>query len=195
MAMNLTSSDPNQELIGRLQQDCDRLADLMKSVLAFARPIEPNKMEPLDLGMLVKRLRDRWRPHMTRVKVDCPEPDVMPNSQKILGDVRGIEQVLTNLVSNAIQAMSDTGGTLLLKVRPSYEDPNQMEILVSDSGPGIPDEIREHIFEPFFTTKRGGTGLGLAITKQIVTAHKGTITVTSVPGGTAFQVRFPCLHT
>jgi signal transduction histidine kinase len=90
--------------------------------------------------------------------------------------------------------MSETGGTLIIKVRPAFEDNNQTEILVSDSGPGIPEDVREHIFEPFYTTKRGGTGLGLSITKQIVTAHKGNITVTSVPGGTAFQVKFPVLR-
>jgi PAS domain S-box-containing protein len=195
MAMNFPESDPNQELISRLQQDCDRLADLMKSVLAFGRPVEPNKMESVDLGMLVRRLRERWRPHMTRVHVECPEPEIAPTVQPILGDIRGLEQVLTNLVSNAVQAMNDTGGTLILKVRPAANDNNQTEVLVSDSGPGIPDDVREHIFEPFYTTNRGGTGLGLSITKQIVTAHKGTITVTSVPGGTAFQVRFPALRT
>jgi PAS domain S-box-containing protein len=194
MAMNLPTSDPNQDLINRLQQDCDRLADLMKSVLAFARPVEPNKMEKVDVGLLVKRLRERWRPHMTRVHVECPEPDIADAVQPILGDIRGLEQVLTNLISNAVQAMSDTGGTLILKIRPASEDNNQTEILVSDSGPGISDDVREHIFEPFYTTKRGGTGLGLSITKQIVTAHKGTITVTSVPGGTAFQVRFPAFR-
>lgn len=194
MAMNLPILDPNQEVIIRLKQDCERLADLMKSVLAFARPVEPNKMESLDLGILIRRLRDRWRPHMTRVHVECPEPEISPTAKPILGDVRGLEQVFTNLLSNAIQAMSDTGGTLILKVRPSADDPNQTEVLISDSGPGIPDEVRDHIFEPFYTTKRGGTGLGLSITKHIVTAHKGTITVTTVPGGTAFQVRFPSIQ-
>ena len=132
---------------------------------------------------------------MSRVHVECPEPDIGENIPPVLGDVRGLEQVLTNLVSNAIQAMNDNGGTLILKVRHTSEDNNQVEILVSDSGPGIPDDMREHIFEPFYTTKRGGTGLGLSITKQIVTTHKGTITVTSVPGGTAFQVKFPALKT
>jgi PAS domain S-box-containing protein len=194
MAIDLPTSDPNQELISRLQQDCDRLAELMRSVLAFARPVEPNKMEKVDLGMLVRRLRERWRPHMSRVKVECPEPDIAPNVEPILGDVRGLEQVLTNLISNAVQAMGDSGGTLILKVRPASDDGKQTEILISDSGPGIPDDVREHIFEPFYTTKRGGTGLGLSISKQIVTAHKGTITVTSVPGGTAFQVKFPVLR-
>jgi signal transduction histidine kinase len=151
-------------------------------------------MEKVDVGILVKRLRERWRPHMARVHVECSEPDIDPDAQPILGDIRGLEQVFTNLISNAIQAMGETGGTLILKVRPASDDNNQTEILVSDSGPGIPEDIREHIFEPFYTTKRGGTGLGLSITKQIVTAHKGTITVTSVPGGTAFQVKFPVIN-
>jgi PAS domain S-box-containing protein len=195
MAMNLPSSDPDQEIIGRLQQDCDRLADLMKSVLAFARPLEPNKMETVDLGVLIKRLRERWRPHMARVQVECPEPEIDDDTQPIMGDVRGLEQVFTNLISNAVQAMADSSGTLILKIRPAPDDNNQTEVLISDSGPGIPDDVRDHIFEPFFTTKRGGTGLGLSITKQIVTSHKGTISVTSVPGGTAFQVRFPILRT
>ena len=64
---------------------------------------------------------------------------------------------------------------------------------VSDSGPGIPDEIRERIFEPFVTTKSQGTGLGLAITKRIVTAHHGSISVNTFPGGTVFHVHIPCI--
>jgi signal transduction histidine kinase len=70
-------------------------------------------------------------------------------------------------------------------------DRPQVEISVSDDGPGIPEEVRERIFEPFFTTNRNGTGLGLAIARRIVNKHKGTITVSSVPGGTAFQVTLP----
>ncbi|HZW02684.1 MAG TPA: ATP-binding protein [Anaerolineaceae bacterium] len=62
---------------------------------------------------------------------------------------------------------------------------------VSDNGPGIPDEIREHIFEPFVTTKPQGTGLGLAITKRIINAHRGTIVPNSFPGGTVFHVMLP----
>jgi signal transduction histidine kinase len=100
------------------------------------------------------------------------------------------------LIGNAVQAMSDSGGTLSVNLRPvnGPGDRPQVEISVSDDGPGIPEEIRERIFEPFFTTNRNGTGLGLAIAKRIITKHKGTITVSSVPGGTAFQVILPLVE-
>jgi PAS domain S-box-containing protein len=182
MAVNIPAEDPNQEVITRLQQDCDRLDHQMKSVLSFARPIE-YKMEPVDLGL-----------HLTRAKVQAHlqvETDLSPT----LGDIRALEQVFTNLITNAIQAMSDHGGTLALKIQPIIPDGEneQIEVSVSDTGIGIPEENRDRIFEPFFTTGKNGTGLGLAITKRIVTAHKGTIKFDSVPGGTIFQVRLPAV--
>jgi nitrogen-specific signal transduction histidine kinase len=64
---------------------------------------------------------------------------------------------------------------------------------VIDDGPGIPPNLIERIFEPFVTTNRNGTGLGLSIAKRIVSAHKGTIKVSSLPGGTVFQVLFPLI--
>ena len=68
---------------------------------------------------------------------------------------------------------------------------NHYEVIVADSGPGIPDDIKARIFEPFVTTNTSGTGLGLAITKRIVSAHKGTINLESYPGGTMFHVLLP----
>jgi len=116
----------------------------------------------------------------------------------VLADPRSLDQVFTNLVGNAVEAMSAAAEsaapgaekTLAVRVAP-YNQPGgrpQVEITVSDNGPGIPDSIRERIFEPFVTTKQQGTGLGLAITKRIVTAHHGSITVNSFPGGTVFRV-------
>jgi signal transduction histidine kinase len=113
------------------------------------------------------------------------------NVPNIWGDPRSLEQVFTNLISNAVDAMSGPGGNLAINVNPnnSIEGVPQVEITVSDSGPGIPDELRDRIFEPFVThNKRKGTGLGLAITKQIITAHHGSITVKSYPGVTIFTV-------
>ena len=108
----------------------------------------------------------------------------------VLADARAIEQVFVNLISNAIQAMENEGGTLNIKIHPVSPETNppQYEIIVADSGPGIPDDLVKHIFEPFLTTKAKGTGLGLAISRRIVTAHKGNIFVESFPGGTMFHV-------
>ena len=85
-------------------------------------------------------------------------------------------------------------GTLGIKTG-AHQGPDFLtaEVTISDSGPGIPPEIREHIFEPFVTTNAGGTGLGLAITRRIVNAHHGTIEVESFPGGTIFHVNIPAL--
>jgi signal transduction histidine kinase len=108
----------------------------------------------------------------------------------VAGDARALEQVFTNLIGNAVEAMSKTGGNLAIRMEPIFAIPNRPQVLVtvSDDGPGIPDDIRERIFEPFVTTKIQGTGLGLAITKRIVTAHHGGIQVNTFPGGTMFEV-------
>ena len=92
--------------------------------------------------------------------------------------------------------MSSSGGNLSIQVRPgpTVGAREHVEVNIIDDGPGIPEDIRVRIFEPFFTTNRNGTGLGLAIAKRIVTAHKGNIQVSSVPGGTVFQVQFPLIQ-
>ena len=193
MSYTLSEEDPNHEVITRLQTDCDRLADMMRSVLNFIRPVE-YKMEPVSLDIAIKRLLERWHPHLARVNIQY-QLQVEPGTPQIEGDVRALEQVWNNLISNAIQAMGQDGGMLSVKIRPMTTPNNnpRVEVSISDTGMGIPEEIREHIFEPFYTTHRNGTGLGLAITKQIVNAHKGAINLTSIPGGTVFQVQLPVL--
>ncbi len=189
LQVKLPESDPNQDNINRLLVDCQRLNHLMESVLNFSRHSE-HKFEEVDLEQLLKRLLDRWRPRMAKVNV-IPYFQVEPETPHILGDPRSLDQVFTNLISNAVEAMGINGGTLAVRVVPFNMGQGgrpQVEVTVSDSGPGIPDEVRERIFEPFVTTKSFGTGLGLAITKSIVTAHRGSISVNSFPGGTVFHV-------
>jgi two-component system, NtrC family, sensor histidine kinase AtoS len=191
LSYNLAEDDPHQEVLQKLQQDCDRLEVLMKSTLAFSRPRE-YKMEPVDLAETIPRLLERWSPHLARVNIKLVT-QIEGNTPSILGDVRALEQVWNNLVGNAVQAMGQEGGVLVVKVRPIHSGgtPNRVEVIISDTGPGIPEEIRERIFELFYTTHVGGTGLGLPITKRIIAAHRGSIQLTSVPGGTSFQVQLP----
>ncbi len=192
LALHLPKDDPNQENISRLQNDCERLADLVKSGLSFVRPVE-YKLEPVDLGKLITNLMDRWRNRLSRTQVKF-NPQIDEDIPQAIGDLRALEQVFTNLIDNAIQAMESTGGTLTINIRriSEVDERSQIEVNILDTGPGIPPDARDHIFEPFFTTKRTGTGLGLAIVKRIVTAHKGSIHVNSIPGGTMFRVRIPC---
>jgi signal transduction histidine kinase len=100
-----------------------------------------------------------------------------------------LNQVWTNLIDNAIDAM---GGQGELRVR-TYREDSCVVVEIGDNGPGISPEVRAHIFEPFFTTKGvgEGTGLGLDTVQRIVKKHRGTIQVTSKPGDTLFQVWLP----
>jgi PAS domain S-box-containing protein len=195
MAYNLPADDPNQELISRLQTDCDRLSDLMKSVLAYSRSTE-YEMEAVDISLLLNRLLERQRSRQSTQNIQMLiQAD--PNTPRVKGNPRALEQVFNNLITNAIQAMSETGDTISIKIhlKKTSSERRYVAVDVADNGPGIPKELQERIFQPFFTTKSSGTGLGLAITKHILTAHKGTIQVTSFPGGTVFHVQLPVMET
>jgi signal transduction histidine kinase len=100
-----------------------------------------------------------------------------------------LNQVWTNLIDNAVDAMKENGK---LTVRAAREN-EYVLVEIADNGPGIPPEVQSHIFEPFFTTKDvgEGTGLGLDVIHRIVKKMRGLITVKSVPGDTRFQVRIP----
>jgi signal transduction histidine kinase len=103
-----------------------------------------------------------------------------------------LNQVWTNIIDNAIAAMRDEGGTLTIRTR--REGDNMARIEICDTGPGVPDEVRDRIFEPFFTTKPfgEGTGLGLDLAFNIVVKkHRGDLRVESVPGDTRFIVLLP----
>jgi two-component system sensor histidine kinase AtoS len=184
----LPPDDPNHENLALYLHDCVRLTHLMESVLNFSRNT-PTNFEAVDLKPAIQRLIDRWRPRFAKVNVTSFF-QVEPGTPLAYADPRGLEQVFTNLISNATEAMSKTGGNLALRIAPRNVIPGrpQVVVTVSDDGPGIPAEVLARIFEPFVTTKPNGTGLGLAITKRIVTAHHGSITVESFPGGTVFEV-------
>jgi signal transduction histidine kinase len=126
---------------------------------------------------------------MARYKI---VPDIQSTDPNLLvkGDKRSLEQVFTNLVQNAINAMRNSGGKLSIRIA-DQPNSNTVSIDISDTGPGIPAEILDRIFEPFFTTNQDGNGLGLAITKQIINVHNGQISVNSVPGGTVFRITLP----
>lgn len=190
MKMNLPPDDPNHEAITRLLNDCGRLTHLMSSILTFSKPT--SKEQPVNLEELIKGVIDRWRPRMARLNISH-ELNSHHQTPVVLGDARALEQVFNNLISNALEAMRETGGRLTINIRSisAENGKNKIEVNVIDNGPGIPEEIIDRIFEPFITTNRNGTGLGLSIAKRIVNDHKGLIEALSVPGGTVFRVTFP----
>ena len=193
-----SSFDEDSEIqteIKRLQNDVNRLEDLMKSVLSVSRS-RKYKMVPVNLQVQLETLVQRWKPRMERYKI---EPVVICNQDipLVRGDHRSLDQVFTNIIQNAINAMKGSGGKLMVRLTHAPNDgkTEYVNIDISDNGPGIPKEIMQKIFEPFFTTSSDGNGLGLAITKQIINAHNGKISANSVPDGTVFRIQLPVQKT
>ncbi len=102
-----------------------------------------------------------------------------------------LNQVWTNILQNALQALDGKEGTITLETLPASQGEGVI-VKITDDGPGIPAEIQGKIFDPFFTTQRGKTsGLGLSVTQQVIEKHHGMIQVDSIPGNTTFEVRLP----
>jgi PAS domain S-box-containing protein len=174
------------EIIDRLQSDCVRMNDLMESILSFSRQNISN-FKPLNCLELLERINNRFSSKYQKYKIT---PILICNSKRtiISGDIRSLDQVFTNLVNNAVDAMLKTGGELTIKINENMDMHDFLEVIISDTGRGIPESLKEKIFDPFITGKEKGTGLGLAITKRIIEAHSGRITVESFTNGTIFTV-------
>jgi PAS domain S-box-containing protein len=193
VASRLGKDHPQYEALDRVRKECTRLDQLMADVLFFARPLEL-RIEPLNVTEMIQRLLARWEPRFKQAGVTCHTAfdATLPPAA---ADARTLEQVIVNLITNALQAMP-AGGTLSIKLAPAILPQGQMvEMQIADTGTGIPPEIKARIFDPFFTTKKDGTGLGLAISRRILTAHKGTIQVESyADAGTVFTLQIPAVQ-
>jgi CheY-like chemotaxis protein len=178
---------------------------MVSKLLSFARK-ESLELVPTDLNMVVmdttELLGRTFIDRNIKVKVETE-----PKMPAILGDSIHLEQVITNLAMNAMDAMHG-GGTLMIAtsvmevgaksspIRPFLAPGKYVVLTVGDTGTGIAPEVRSRIFEPFFTTKPvgKGTGLGLAMVYGIVKSHQGEVRVKSEPGvGTTFEMYFPSL--
>jgi two-component system, NtrC family, sensor histidine kinase HydH len=169
-------------------EEIDRLSDLVRRLLVFSKPIVHKRTE-VDVNEFLRKILS-----LVRGELDEHAISLTMNLEKQLPalslDVRAMEQVLLNIVTNAIEAMPD-GGELVLSTR-HFKDTREVGVLIQDSGKGIPEEIRTKIFDPFFTTKEQGTGLGLSIAYEIVHAHRGKIAFSeSGTGGTICTMTLP----
>jgi len=170
-----------------VRDEIRRLDHILEDFLQFARPREfypkPVEVAPV-LDRVLTLIGGPAEKRRVRVIRDF---EVVP---PVAGDQERLQQVVMNLGLNALAAVPN-GGWIRVSCR-TADDPESVEILVDDSGQGVPLEIRERIFEPFFTTKAEGSGLGLPIVHAIVTQHGGTITVEDAPeGGARFALRVP----
>lgn len=193
--------DDRKEYLTRIIRQVDRLDDLLKTFFKYARPSPPDRKphqfkEILDevLNLVEKKMSDFRIDFTLKLEENLPE---------ILVDSQQLQQVLLNLILNAIDAMPEGGklNVTVNRIRGHIKDMVQsqigqmshhVEIHIEDTGEGIPAEKLETIFDPFVTTKPSGLGLGLSIVYRIVREHDGEIHVSSQPGvGTRFVLTIP----
>jgi len=173
-------------LLEQIEQSTTRIEDLVKTVKAYSY-MDKTALQPVDIHEGLESTLTMLCHRLKNIRVVREYDRTIP---RIMGRGSELNQVWTNLIGNAIDAVSDEGR---IWVRTKLED-NSVMVEIADDGAGIPPEIQPRIFEPFFTTKAvgSGTGLGLLISYRIVAdGHHGEIEFESKPGDTRFLVRLP----
>lgn len=181
------------ELFNEIKDNIHRIENIIKRVLDFAKPPVLTSDE-INLNELTLEIVKLWSSKLRKsdIQLDLNLENELP---LVRGDIIGLQQVINNVVLNAIEAM-DGGGDINIKTSPigssTDQGPEAVQLSVSDNGPGIPEDHQEDIFNPFFTTKASGTGLGLSISHQIIKRQGGKFSFESNPHtGTTFLIELP----
>lgn len=177
--------------IGTIEESVSRVIELVKAVKTYAyegsgqlHSIDINESIQATLVILGHKLREK------QVHLDH---DLAASLPRMHCTCTGLNQVWTNLLDNAIDAVPQSGHVYIKTWLDRTDSQAQLCVLISDDGAGIPPDVQSHIFDPFFTTKQVGvgTGLGLGIVSRLIEQNHGSIHFTSEPGNTAFQIRLP----
>jgi signal transduction histidine kinase len=183
--------DKEQEFVGIVLSELDRVNDLVSDFLLLSKPKEIKQVS-MKIGEVLQEILPMIRNEALLYNVTVlyyPKPGLSP----ILADKELLKQVFLNLGKNAIEAM-DGGGNLIIREFSSPCEPDKIALEFRDTGPGIPADVLDKVFDPFFTTKPQGTGLGLSVCQRIVHDLRGNIEVASDRNGTQFIVWLPCFE-
>lgn len=180
------------EILGRMSRELDRIHAIMRDLLDFSRVSSVSGGNG-DLGEAIEHVRKLLAPQesMRQVELVIALPDTLP---PVPIQTDSLTQVLLNLILNAAEALAGRGRVEVMAVR----DGDRVVLTVEDTGPGVPEDLRERIFDPFFTTKPAGagTGLGLAVCERIITAAKGELSLERGHlGGARFVITLPVAET
>ncbi len=201
---DLQKDSPQHERLARIQAAAEHAQGLTRQMLTYSGAAMLS-VQPMDLSQLVVEMLGLLRASVA--KKGPLDVDLAEDLPAIEADDTQIRQVLLNLVTNAAEALADTGGSITVRTRvcrvgaeelvgafgtPDPEPGEYVVLEVSDTGPGIEESRVARVFEPFFTSKASGRGLGLAVVLGIARAHRGVIQLESEPGvGTTFRVLVP----
>lgn len=186
--------DPHNPAYGRVinrlatvQRETARLKDILDDFLRYAGKIELER-RPVEINRLLEELVDFFSPQAQLQKVQL-RLNRSAGDVVVEADPRLLKQAVLNLMLNAVQAMGQDGGELILSAARSD---GEVRIDVIDTGGGISPQVQERIFDAYYSTRKGGTGLGLAMTRRIVQEHGGRLTLQSEVGkGSDFTLHLP----
>jgi signal transduction histidine kinase len=184
------ASTPHAARLAIIEEQVGKVTSTVRTLLDRSRPV--SRKTRTAAGELVSRVVELMQPSLAAAGI-AHEIDLVAGETTILVDATNFELSLLNLMSNAVDAMPE-GGTLSVRVTGSSG--NRVRIDIADTGHGIPDDLLPRIFEPWVSTKKPGrgTGLGLAIARDVVSAHGGTLSVSSSVGvGTTFTIDLPAV--
>ncbi len=191
VASKLRAGDSRRDDLQDVLKELDRIEQIITDLLLFARP-QASRPAPTDLREIAGKVLDNLSRRLEDSGIEVV-PDLDEDLPPVMVDPDMVQQVVLNLAINAIQAMPE-GGTLKVGagLRRTRYKKAYVDLVVADSGPGIPDEVKEKIFDPFFTTRSMGTGLGLSISLQIAREHGGNLTARNLAqGGASFKLSLP----
>jgi signal transduction histidine kinase len=174
--------------LATVQKETGRLREILDDFMRYAGKIELDR-RPHDVNELLEELADFYAPQAQLQRVQLrlrksPEPITADLDERL------IKQVILNLMINAVQAMPEQGGEIILSAR---RDGDAVVVIdVVDTGIGIPPDKLDKLFDAYYSTKSGGTGLGLALARRVIQEHGGRISVTSEVGkGSDFRIELP----
>lgn len=186
----IPETDPKHALLLKVQKQTERASNIAGTLLNFSRGGNSTEFVEIEINKLLDDTLQLLEPQMRKSQIEVIK-NYSTEKPSVLGNAGKLQQVFTNLILNARDAMLG-GGTITLTT--VYNDKNEVVIEVSDTGEGISPENLSKIYDPFFTTKGvgSGTGLGLAVSYGIIQEHAGSIEARSQIGeGTTFQLVFP----
>ena len=192
----LTRDQPDleeaREAASRMAKDATRAAAIISRIRLLFQKVSPREL--VDINEVIREMIVLLLSEVTRYSISV-RPELAEDLPQIIGDRVQLQQVMMNLMTNAIDAMKDVDGMRELAIKSQRAEHDELVVSVADSGVGLPSQHAEQIFNAFFTTKPHGTGMGLRISRSIIESHGGRLwAANNSPHGASFCFTLPTIR-